>query len=209
MGVNPNMPLRLLLYIARIYEYLIEQWKKGSLYRERLIKLPFPQFIVLYNGIKPYPDRVTLKLSDCFEAVGELMGKAVTGPALELIVQVYNINQGYNEELVGRSENLKGYSSFIGRVRENRKAMGLEGAMKEAVEYCIAHNILSAFLIKHSTEVKNMLLTEWNIDDAKEVWQEEAREEGREEGRAETVKEVLELIRQGYISEEELRKYLK
>jgi hypothetical protein len=145
MGVNPNMPLRLLLYIARIYEYLIEQWKQGSLYRERLIKLPFPQ--------------------------------------------------------------------FIGRVRENRKLMGLEGAMKEAVEYCIAHNILSAFLIKHRTEVKHMLLTEWNIDDAKEVWQEEAREEGwekgKEAGRAETVKEVMELIRQGYISEEELRKHLK
>ena len=28
-----------------------------------------------------------------------------------------------------------------------------------------------------------MVLTEWNWDDAKEVWQEEAREDGREEGR--------------------------
>ncbi len=28
-----------------------------------------------------------------------------------------------------------------------------------------------------------MLLTEWNWDDAKEVWQEEAKEEGRREGR--------------------------
>ncbi len=27
-----------------------------------------------------------------------------------------------------------------------------------------------------------MLLTEWNWDDAKEVWQEEAKEEGRKEG---------------------------
>jgi predicted transposase/invertase (TIGR01784 family) len=30
-----------------------------------------------------------------------------------------------------------------------------------------------------------MLITEWNWDDAKEVWQEEAREEGLQEGRQE------------------------
>ena len=30
-----------------------------------------------------------------------------------------------------------------------------------------------------------MLLTEWNIEDAKEVWREEALEEGIEKGRAE------------------------
>jgi len=30
-----------------------------------------------------------------------------------------------------------------------------------------------------------MLMTEFNIDTAREVWQEEAREEGREEGREE------------------------
>jgi hypothetical protein len=36
-------------------------------------------------------------------------------------------------------------------------------------------------LEENSTEVINMLLTEWNIDEAKEVWREEAREESREE----------------------------
>jgi SOS response regulatory protein OraA/RecX len=43
-----------------------------------------------------------------------------------------------------------------------------------------------------------MLLTEWNWDDAKEVWQEEAREEGREEER----KTILDLVRQGYTPEQ-------
>jgi flagellar biosynthesis/type III secretory pathway protein FliH len=88
--------------------------------------------------------------------------------------------------------------------------MPLEAAMKEAIEYCIAHNILSAFLIKHSTEVRNMLLTEWNIDDAKEVWQEEAwedgwesgMEKGMEKGREEGQKNILELVRQGYTAEQ-------
>jgi len=36
-------------------------------------------------------------------------------------------------------------------------------------------------LKKHASEVYNMLTTEWNWDDAKEVWQREAREDGKEE----------------------------
>jgi predicted transposase/invertase (TIGR01784 family) len=35
-----------------------------------------------------------------------------------------------------------------------------------------------------------MLLTEWNWDDAKEVWQEEAREEGREDEREKIAKNM-------------------
>jgi predicted transposase YdaD len=50
----------------------------------------------------------------------------------------------------------------------------------------------------HATEVVNMLLTEWNWDIAREVWQEESREEGREEGR----NELLELMEQGYSAEQ-------
>jgi len=36
-----------------------------------------------------------------------------------------------------------------------------------------------------------MLLTEWNIEDAKEVWCEEAREEGLKEGREEIARNAL------------------
>jgi hypothetical protein len=196
--INPNMPLRMLLYIVRVYEYLIEQGKKGALYREKLIKIPAPEFIVLYNGTKPYPDRAVLKLSDAFEAQGGLKGGADRGPALELTVKVYNINVGRNKEIGRRCEKLRGYSTFIDKVRENKTRMPLEAAMKGAVDYCIEHNILSAFLLKHSTEVRKMLLTEWNWNDAKEVWQEEAREEGREEGQ----KNILNLIKQGYTAEQ-------
>jgi hypothetical protein len=44
----------------------------------------------------------------------------------------------------------------------------------------------------------NMLLEEWNLDEAKEVWREEAREETREEER----NQILELINQGYTTEQ-------
>jgi len=47
--VSNNMPLRCLMYIGRIYERMII---KRSAFKRRLIKIPTPEFIVLYNGIE-------------------------------------------------------------------------------------------------------------------------------------------------------------
>jgi hypothetical protein len=174
--INPNMPLRLLLYIARIYEKIVE---RKNLYRERLLAIPRPEFIVLYNGPKPYPDQKILKLSEAFETAEGVKGG--TPPELDLIVKVYNINRGHNEGIAQKSGKLKGYSIFVEKVRENRREMPLEEAMKGAIEYCVERGILKRVLEENSTEVLNMLLTEWNIDEAKAVWQEEAREEAWEE----------------------------
>ena len=53
--------------------------------------------------------------------------------------------------------------------------------MKKAVIYCRDHDILKEFLEANATEVLNMLMTEWNWEDAKQVWFEEGMEEGKEE----------------------------
>ena len=108
--INPNMALRLLLYIARIYEKILAPKK---LYASSPLVIPFPEFIVLYNGDKPYPDRQTLKLSDMFEQAGRLSARSVPPPRLELTVQVYNVNKGHNEALLGKSKLLGEYSDFI------------------------------------------------------------------------------------------------
>jgi SOS response regulatory protein OraA/RecX len=47
-----------------------------------------------------------------------------------------------------------------------------------------------------------MNLFEWNWDDAKEVWQQEARAEGFAEARAESRREILDLLEQGYTAEQ-------
>ncbi|MDR2702041.1 MAG: hypothetical protein LBB72_06400 [Spirochaetaceae bacterium] len=52
--------------------------------------------------------------------------------------------------------------------------------MRKAVRYCREHDILKEFLERNATEVMNMLMTEWNWDDALAVRFEEGREEGRE-----------------------------
>jgi hypothetical protein len=63
-------------------------------------------------------------------------------------------------------------------VRENEKAMPLARAVGEAIRRCIGEGILAGFLEEHSSEVLNMLLEEWNWEEAKEVWLEEGMETG-------------------------------
>ena len=85
-----------------------------------------------------------------------------------------------------KSKILNNYSSFIERVRINqKKGVSLYKAISEAIKWAIENGILADFLKLHGSEVQNMLMTEFNIDIAREVWQEEAHEEGRQEGRQE------------------------
>jgi hypothetical protein len=97
------MPLRMLLYIAREYERIIES---KNLYKEKLLKIPSPEFIVLYNGKKEFPDYKEMKLSDAFKFMNDTC-------SLELIVKAYNINKGRNAEMANRSPVLDGYEIFI------------------------------------------------------------------------------------------------
>ena len=186
-SINPNMPLRLLIYIAHVYEKIIDRVK---LYKTKLEKIPTPEFIVLYNGKEPYPDRETLRLSDAFKDACDLLSVENAVQSLELIVQVYNINHGHNAEILEKSRTLGGYSVFVEKVREYATNLSLEEAMKKAVKYCLDNNILKTFLETHSSEVFNMLL-EWNLEEAKTAWCEEAREEGREERDMEITRNAL------------------
>jgi hypothetical protein len=175
--INPNMALRLLMYIARVYEKIIDSKK---IYSSRKLLIPRPEFIVLYNGKDPYPDESTLKLSDSFKDTASL-GLTDSPPPLELTVKVYNIKHGHNETIAGNCQRLFGYSAFVDKVREFEKvAPDKETAMKMAIKYCIEHDIMKDFFEANASEVVNMLLTEWDWDDAKAVWWEEGREEGRE-----------------------------
>jgi hypothetical protein len=190
-SVNRNMPLRILLYIADVYKKIIN---RRTLYKEALVKIPRPEFIVLYNGPKEAPDRWEQRLSDAFMEAGE--GEK---SCLDLTVTVYNINKGRNEALLRRSKHLADYAEFVAKVRENGAAMPLDQAVTEAVKYCVKHRILAEFLEEHGSEVMNMLLEEWNWDEAKEVWWEEGWEEGIEKGMERTeakYKPIVEEIRQ-------------
>ncbi|MDR2376073.1 MAG: Rpn family recombination-promoting nuclease/putative transposase [Treponema sp.] len=186
--INPNMALRLLMYIARVYEKILGD---KNIYTTRALRIPRPEFFVLYNGTAPYPDEQVLRLSEAFEN-GAGLGIPEKGTVeLELIVRVININEGRNEGIVGRSKVLAGYRAFIGKVKEYEREKGdRERALKLAIAYCREHDILRSFLELHASEVMNMLTTEWNWNDAKEVWYNEGREEGLEKGREKGREEI-------------------
>ena len=59
--INPNMPARILLYIAGEYEKIIKRnGDYKSLYSSKLITLPAPEFYVVYTGNKECGDYMHL-----------------------------------------------------------------------------------------------------------------------------------------------------
>jgi hypothetical protein len=155
------MPLKMLFYIARVYEKIMGS---RTLYRDTLVKIPKPEFIVLYHGKEPTPDYWEESLPTAYTG-----GDGKNNPALNLRVKMYNINKGRNTELLKRSEHLAGYAEFVAQVRECEGAMPLEQAVTEAIRRCARNGVLADFLSAHGSEVMNMLLDEWNLDETKEI----------------------------------------
>jgi len=175
--INENIPLRLLMYIARVYEKIIEQEK---LYQRKQQKIPTPEFIVLYNGKEEYPDKKELRLSTAFKDITGIKFPENEYP-LELIVKVYNISYGRNQEILNKCETLENYSFFIGKVNEYSEKLPLDKAVKTAVEYCIEHDILKEFLMKHGEEAMSVLFWDISMEEYGEIRAEEAYEDGMED----------------------------
>ena len=179
--INPNLALRFLFYISRVLEKKIEG---RTLYSKKRLSIPWPEFYVLYNGVDSYPETKTMRLSDLFETPQALGLSPKAYPLLELEVKVININEGRNEAVVQRCRKLAEYSAFVAKVRLFLEETGdLEKAIAASIKYCRKHDILKEFLEIHGSEVLNMILTEWNTEDAIAFAREEGREEGWEEGR--------------------------
>ena len=53
--VNPNMPLRGLLYFTNMLKAYVEE-KKCNIYGSKLVQLPVPRYLVFYNGSDSMPD---------------------------------------------------------------------------------------------------------------------------------------------------------
>ena len=175
---------------------------KRRKYQRARIKLPRPEFIVLYNGTGPFPDRQAMRLSDAFETV-----EGFDETNLELAVTAYNINHGRNAEMASRSEELRGYAYFVNQVRlhgaaeKQADAAADPGdvtirAIRKAIQDCKDQGLLLAFWDNLKPEELNMIGSEWDLNMALEVEREEGREEGieigLEKGREERDKEIAE-----------------
>ena len=174
--VNENMPLRMYFYLNELFRKYIAD-EKQNIYKKGLITLPKPEFFVLYNGIHKEAKFRTMRLSEAFGGDNSF---------LELKVKIYNINDFNNEAMIKKSISLNNYCVFVDNVTE-REALGMtrKEAIEETIDYCIENNIMRDYLLEKRKEVVDMVNFEFNLRDAKEAWQEEAREEGHSEGLAE------------------------
>ena len=171
--VNPNMPLRCLEYVTRLYEHIQNPRDR---YSRALKKIPVPVFYVFYNGRENIPAQKILRLSDSFIKQPET-------PTLELVVKLININYDKDSRIVKRCEPLGQYSLFVDAVRRHiavDKEHGFENAIKE----CIKNDILKEYLQRKSREVINMLIAEYDYDTDIAVQREESLMLGIQQGEA-------------------------
>ena len=100
--INWNMPLRMLFYVASEYEKLIADNKK-LIFRDKLIRIPRPEFYVIYTGSKPLGNEI--RLSDAYRGEGDV--------ALDLQVNVITKSE--------TTDTLGGYLDTVTFVKNNRK----------------------------------------------------------------------------------------
>lgn len=150
--VNPNMPLRDLFYVSKIYEKMVYG---DSIYDRKPIEIPVPRFVIFYNGEAKQPERREFRLSDLYsKETGEV--------ALELVVVQLNINPGYNKEIKENCEALSGYMKYVEKIRNYSEEMELDAAIDRSVKECIKENILAEFFRKNRAEVIQMSLFEYD-----------------------------------------------
>ena len=156
-SISENLPMRMLLYASKGYEFSVD---KKKLHKVKLIKVPTPEFYVLYNGEKNAPKERILKLLDAFTEVGKPL-------ALELKVKFININLEESSELLERSKTLREYSYFIDMYRRYLNEGYTEKvAMKKAYQHCVGGGIMEEFLRKYEAEVLNTDILAWTYEES-------------------------------------------
>ena len=173
---NPNMPLRGLMYFAQLYQILLGRLGK-TLHRTTLVKIPYPKFVVFYNGDRETEDRELLRLSDAFE------DKEKDGD-FEWTAELININSDHNKTLQKNCKPLYDYVRYVSKIKENKKHdMTTEEAVNKAVDWAIKENLLDGFFKIQKEEVLGMSLTEYD----EEEYLRDSFQEGVEVGQAEGI----------------------
>ena len=167
---NPNMPLRILIYVAKLYEKYIAK-NRLYMYSSMLKKIPRPKCVCFYNGKQEQPEKKILRLSDAYEGAGDV----------EVNVTMLNINYGRNQKIMETCKALHEYSWLVNEIRQSPSG-NLETAIDKAIEKMPRDFVIRNFIMGHRAEVKGMFLTEWDQEEALAQERIEGREEGREEG---------------------------
>lgn len=169
--INENMPLRMLFYVANEYEKIIMSFKK-KLYRDKLIRIPKPEFYVVYTGKTPWYHH-ELKLSEAY------IMATPEDASLELKVRII-----CEEEIQNTQSTLSGYYNFIRFVKNNTIHRKIStDAVKNYINQFAGSELFKKYLEKlNAEEVSKMANYEFDLEEALEVRREEGIEYGIERG---------------------------
>lgn len=169
--INENMPMRMFLYISEEYKRLFAD-NKRLMHSRRLVKVPAPEFYIIYTGEKEWRD--SMHLSSSFSRYTS---------SLELIVKV--ISSPSQGGVIGE------FINFTKEITLLIKQTGDKiGSIKKVIEkYKNDAYRISNFLRKRE-DVADMINEGITLAEAFEIEKENVRQEGRQEGRILTLWEL-------------------
>ena len=159
---SDNLPLRLLIYLAKAYkDYIVEN--EMSLYSTKAVRIPRAELYVVYTGLeKNLPD--TLRLSDLCGGEG----------SVEATVKIL---RGGDSSILGQ------YVSFCQIADEQRKLYGRTSeAIRETIRICQERDILIPFLASRRKEVIDIMELLFSQEEVWEMTRREIARDAREDG---------------------------
>ena len=173
---SPNLPLRLLLYIAETYKRLADE-RKWDLYSSGALEIPVPEFVVIYTGDRRnIPGR--LRLSSLYKKTETPPGSGV----LDAEVRILRFR--------GKMDLIDQYVRFCEITAEKEKAFGRTQEAVDAIfQACLEEGILVPFLRTQEKEVRDIMTSLFDEKRIQEIHDNTVRQEGRTEGRAEGLRE--------------------
>lgn len=182
---NMNMTLRSCMYYFKIMEQYIKEYGL-NIYGSKPIKLPAPEFYVVYNGIND-TNVLEYSLSSNFDSDND------TVIARTKIIDIKYDKLG--EEIKASKDTLVGYSYLIDRISFYNKTqkLSISEAATKAVEECKEKELLIDYIGRKeflSMSVDNYTI-EQQLKDEREFGLEEGLEKGEFNERLRTAKELI------------------
>ena len=206
--INPNMPLRLLEYVTRIYGNKVDSKTKFS---NQLIPLAKPEFFVFYTGNQDLPPESYLYLSDAFGSkkisdetplpgvLGAGSPQAMLGKdgvlgegkprfrvegcpsPTELTLELkVKVCKIKSDTPSPVVQNCPDLEQYVRFLKliDEAKSDGQAQPLTRAIREAVRGNILKDYLERKGGETLSILTAEYDFDTAMAVKQEEAYEEG-------------------------------
>lgn len=154
-SLNPNMPIRMLLYLAEEYKRIITNSKKwGAILSQNLVKLPTPEMYIVYTGNKNIPTKLSIK--DAF------LSENTSDFKLSLDIPVYTIHNSIG--VLGE------FTSMIYEIKECvlQKDISILKAVEEVVKKYSSGFIISDFL-SEKEDVIDMMNQQFTWEELQEM----------------------------------------